>query len=228
MVSDAQLNTGTVYDQRIVFVVDDDAGSRESLVSLMQSVGLNCTAYASPLDFLDDFGTESSATCAVVVLDVRLPYLGGLDVLRRIQEMDPDIPIVMITGFGDVSSAVSAIKHGAVDYIEKPVNPQILLDTVQKSLNAREETLRDRLALVDAFKRYRKLSPRELEVAEFICEGLSNKQIADRLNLSDRTVEKYRISAIAKMEVDSTIRFVKMFEKAKTFNPARYSTQASG
>lgn len=220
MDSDGRLKSRTGQDSRIVFVVDDDADSRESLVALMRSVGVSCESFASPLDFIDSCNDTVLSSCAVVVLDVRLPYMGGLEVLHQIKQLDPDMPIVMITGYGDVASAVAAIKRGAVDYLEKPVNPQFLLDLVQNCLNERSRKLEERHGLQEAAERCSHLSAREYQVAELVCQGMSNKQIADQLNLSDRTVEKHRIAATTKLGVDSTIQFVKLFEKANNLHKA--------
>ncbi len=193
-----------------VYIVDDDDGSREALATLMSSVGMASETCASPIDFLNTFDSHSTGA---VILDVRLPGMGGLEVLKTLREERCSIPVIMITGYGDVPSAVKAVKLGAVDYLEKPVSPQGLLDLVQKSIAEHRATMTSDADNAELKIRFGRLSAREMEVAGHLVEGRTNKEIARLMDLSPRTVEKHRINAVSKMGATSTIEFVRLFDR---------------
>src|SRR6266571_513757 len=159
---------------RVVFVVDDDASLRESLKDLIQSVGLRVEAFASAQEFLRN-NRPDVPTC--LVLDVRLPDLSGLDLQKRMAEADMEIPIIFITGHGDIPMTVQAMKAGAVEFLTKPFREQELLDAIQQALE-RDSQARERRAEIEGLRRrFASLTSREREVMVLVVAGLPNKQI---------------------------------------------------
>ena len=190
-----------------VSIVDDDDAGRESLRWLIESVGLKVEAYASPIEFLEQFD-GSRPGC--LVLDIRLPKISGLDVLQTVRERGIDTPAIMITAFGDVPMAVRAMKNGAVDFLQKPFNDQELLDRIQQSI---EDD--GRLREIDRERsgvriRLDKLTVREREVLDRLVQGKQNKQIAREMDISPKTVEAHRAKVMEKMNADSLVKLVQM------------------
>ena len=183
-----------------VFVVDDDRAVRESLALLMQSAGLAVATFPSARDFLDAY---RPAHRGCLITDIRMPGMSGLELQERLSADRYHIPVIVLTGFGDVPTAVRALKGGAIDFVEKPINPQALLDLVQHAL-ARDRALReqaDREADVNA--RLAQLTPREREVMAMVVEGKASKVIAVDLAISERTVELHRGRIMKKMRARS-------------------------
>jgi FixJ family two-component response regulator len=190
-----------------VFIVDDDAGVRKSIRELLVSVGLAVETFESAQSFLDAFDT---ARPGCLVLDVRMARMSGLALEAKLAELGADIPIVFISGHGDISMAVNAIKRGAVDFVPKPYQEQQLLDAVNEAL--RRDALR-RAAPLDASgvaQRLQMLSPREHEVLDLALKGHSSKAIARELGISHRTVELHRSHLLEKLEVASITELMRL------------------
>jgi len=195
-----------------VHIVDDDADVRTALDSLFRSVGLTTRHYGSAQEFLQS-GHAQAAGC--LVLDIRLPGLSGLDFQERLAAAGVRMPVVLMTGHGDIPMTVRGMKAGAIDFLTKPFRDQDMLDAVTLALE-RDATWRDEQASLDALKaRYNGLSAREKEIMGHVATGLMNKQIAHELGLSEITVKIHRANAMRKMEAKSVVEFVKMAEKLK-------------
>jgi FixJ family two-component response regulator len=194
----------------MVFVVDDDAPLRESLQNLIRSVGLRVEAFASAQEFLDRPRPEVPGC---LVLDVRLPGLSGLDLQKHMAEVDRDIPIIFITGHGDIPMTVQAMKAGAVEFLSKPFRDQELLDAIQQAL-ARDRQAREQRAKIEELRsRYRALTPREREVMALVVAGLLNKQIAGELGTSEASVKVHRQHVMEKMGAGSLAALVRMADR---------------
>ena len=191
----------------MVFVVDDDGQTRDALKNLMRSVGLHVEVFASAQDFLR---SKRPDVPACLVLDVRLRGLSGLDLQKRMAEANIEIPIIFITGYGDIPMTVQAMKAGAVEFLTKPFRNQELLDAIQQALE-RDRTTREQQAKNDElYARYDSLTPREREVMTLVVAGLLNKQIAGELGTSETTVKNHRHQIMEKMGADSLAELVKM------------------
>jgi RNA polymerase sigma factor (sigma-70 family) len=190
-----------------VFIVDDDEAVRDSLALLIESVGLSASTFESASDFLAAY---DPGTAGCLVLDVRLPGMSGLDLQQRLAAEGSDLPIVFITGHGDVPMAVRAMRRGAVDFLQKPFGDQDLLDRVQEALE-QQSGLRAQLESKTAIaEKLASLTPRERQVLQLVVEGLANKVIANRLDLSQRTVEVHRANIMRKTSADSLAHLVRM------------------
>jgi FixJ family two-component response regulator len=196
--------------EAIVFVVDDDAAVREALGSLIRAAGLAVQTFASALEFLA--GPRPDAP-SCLVLDVRLPGLSGLDLQKRMADVDIAIPIVFITGHGDVPTSVRAMKAGAVEFLTKPFIDQDLLDAVQQAIERDRAARRTQAELAELQGRYESLTPREREVLERVVAGLLNKQVASELGTSEVTVKVHRGRVMQKMQADSLADLVRMGER---------------
>jgi RNA polymerase sigma factor (sigma-70 family) len=196
--------------EAIVYVIDDDAQTRDALKNLTRSVGLHVEVFASAQDFLR---SKRPDVPACLVLDVRLRGLSGLDLQRRMAEVKIEVPIIFITGYGDIPMTVQAMKAGAVEFLTKPFRNQELLDAIQQALE-RDRTTREQRAKNDElYDRYDSLTPREREVMTLVVAGLLNKQIAGELGTSETTVKNHRHQIMEKMGADSVAELVKMAYK---------------
>jgi RNA polymerase sigma factor (sigma-70 family) len=193
--------------QETVFVVDDDQAMRSSLQWLIESAGLRVETFHSAQAFLDSY-YPGRAGC--LLLDVRMPGMSGLELQAYLDRREIRIPVIIITGHGDVSMAVKAMKGGAVDFIEKPFDDEQLLNSIRNALEYDEQkrTLRARRAEIAA--RLAELTPREHEVMAMVTDGKSNKEIAATLNVSAKTVEVHRARVMDKMRADSLAELVRM------------------
>ncbi|MGD2081959.1 MAG: response regulator [Chromatiales bacterium] len=190
-----------------VFVVDDDRDVRDSLTWLFESVGMQTRAFESAESFLDRYGSDSPGC---IVLDVRMPGMGGLGLLDRLAGSGIPTPVVIITGHGDVPMAVRAMRLGAVDFIQKPLDHQELLERVRQALRTDME-LREAFGDYQSLSsRWRRLTPREEEVLARLVDGQANKVIAADLGISTRTVETHRARLMGKLEVRSFATLVRV------------------
>jgi FixJ family two-component response regulator len=193
-----------------VFVVDDDASVRAALDSLFRSVGLAVRSFPSAQEFLSDPLTDEPAC---LVLDVRLPGMSGLDLQRRLAERKTALPIVVITGHGDVPMTVRAMRAGAVEFLCKPFRDQDLLDAVQQALDRARVLMQEQTAMADLQARFDTLTPREREVMKLVVTGLLNKQIGYDLGISEVTVKIHRGQVMLKMRATSVVDLVRMSDR---------------
>ena len=194
----------------IVFVVDDDASMRQALKSLLESMSLGVETFGSAADFLKSRRAANSAAC--LVLDVRLPGLSGLDFQAELAKADVQIPIIFITGYGDIPMTVRAMKAGAVEFLTKPFRDQDLLDAVQIALERDRERRKKDKAVSELRAHFEALTPREQEVISLVTTGLMNKQIAAELGVSEITVKVHRGNIMKKMGARSLADLVRMAE----------------
>jgi FixJ family two-component response regulator len=200
----------------VVFVVDDDSSMRETLDSLIRSVGLKVKTYASASDFLKD-NLPEAPSC--LVLDVRLPGIGGLDFQAELAKAGITVPIIFITGHGDIPMTVRAMKAGAVDFLSKPFRDQELLDSVQVALD-KDRVRREREKAVTQLRaNLETLTAREREVMSLVTEGLMNKQVAGRIGVSEITVKVHRGNVMRKMGARSLADLVRMAELLEIHAP---------
>jgi FixJ family two-component response regulator len=192
-----------------VFVIDDDPSVRKALGRLLKAAGFRVEALASAEEFL---GRSLPDVPACVILDVQLPGLDGLDLQRSLAERDVGLPIVFITGHGDIPMTVRAMKAGAVDFLPKPFHARDLLEAVRQAL-ARHAQARQRGAhQADLLQRAASLSAREREVMDLVVGGLLNKQVGHRLGVTEKTVKAHRAQVMRKMRADSLAQLVRMAE----------------
>ena len=200
-----------------VYVVDDDVSVREALKNLLQSVGLKVETFDSADKFLSNKPT-TAPSC--LILDVRLPGLSGLDLQHKLAHINQGIPIVFITGHGDIPMSVRAIKAGAVEFLTKPFRDQDLLDAVSQAINRDREARTRETEVVDLRQRYASLTTREREVLGFVVRGLINKQIAAEIGISEPTVKLHRGRLMDKMRAESLVDLIRMAQKlAQRENP---------
>lgn len=193
--------------QAITYVIDDDKAVRGSLRWLIESVGLPVQTYESAREFLATF-EDNHPGC--IVLDVRMPDMSGLELQEHLAAQQVKMPIIIITGHGDVPMAVRALKGGAVDFIEKPFNDQALLDRIQHALQNDMESCQKRASLEQARKGLTQLTKREMEVLDRVINGESSKRIAAELGLSTKTVEAHRAKIMQKLHVKSVAELVRV------------------
>ncbi len=194
----------------VVFIVDDDASVRDALERLIRSVGLRVELFGSAQEFLQR-GRPGVPSC--LVLDVRLPGKSGFDLQRELAEANIDIPIIFITGHGDIPMSVRAMKAGAVEFLAKPFRDQDLLDVIQLALE-RDRATRQREAEIATLRdRFESLTRREQEVLPWVVSGLLNKQIADAIGTSEATVKVHRSQLMRKMGAKSLADLVRMADK---------------
>jgi len=196
----------------IVYVVDDDETVRRSLARLVRSVGLKVDTFASAQAFLEHKG-QNRPSC--LVLDVRLPGLSGLDLQTAMGQIQRTMPIIFITGRGNVPMTVRAMKGGAQDFLEKPFEDQELLDAIQRALARSRAARAEDAERTDIEGRLATLTPRERQVLELVVTGLLNKQIAGELGAAEKTIKVHRGRVMKKMQADSVAELVRMTQKAR-------------
>lgn len=200
--------TASGPSQPLVHLIDDDAAVREALSLLIGTIGLRVQAWADPEDFLARF---ERAAIGAIVLDLRMPGTSGLAVLQRLAAEGVDQPVIMLTGHGTVELCRRAFKSGAAEFLEKPVDEDLLIEALQSAVRqhvrSRERLQADRAAR----ERYAQLSPREREVLGLIVEGLTNKEIGRALALSPRTVETHRAHLFDKLEAESLALLIRRY-----------------
>jgi two-component system response regulator FixJ len=191
----------------VIHVVDDDDAVRQSLEFLLRSAKFNVKVYDSAVTFLQSLPTLEPGC---VVTDVRMPEMSGIDLLRRLKDLHIDLPVIVITGHGDVPLAVEAMKAGAADFIEKPFDDQVLLDALHTALAGRSSDTKRQAERAEIQERLGSLSARERQVLEGLVNGHANKVIAHDLGISPRTVEIYRANVMTKMNAPSLSDLVRM------------------
>ena len=194
----------------IVFVVDDDISVRESLELLIRSEGWQPATFSSAQRFLSHTRTPVPSC---LVLDISMPGLNGLELQKRVAAEHPDVPIIFITGHGDVPKTVQAMKAGAVEFLTKPFNDEVLLGAIRQALKRSQVTLDQLAEIKELRERYALLSPREREVMALVVSGLLNKQVGGELCISEITVKAHRGKVMQKMKADSLPDLVKMASK---------------
>jgi len=206
-----------VNDQApIVYVVDDDASMRTALQRLLRSVGYEVEAYGSARDFLED---ERADRDACLVLDVRMPRMSGLELQKLLNEAGDQLPIVFVTGVGDVPMSVRAMKGGAVDFLQKPFNDQDLIDAVHRAIERDRANRLERAGQETIRARYATLTPREQEVMAHVVAGGMNKQIAGALGTSEKTIKVHRARIMRKMEAVSLAELVRLAARIGIHGP---------
>jgi two-component system, LuxR family, response regulator FixJ len=193
--------------QPTVYIVDDDSGVRKSLCWLIETVGVPVKAFASAASFLDECDVRMPGC---LVLDVVMPGMSGLELQEELRRRGVEIPVIMLTGYGDVPTAVRALKNGAIEFLEKPVDDDALLDQVQRALALDARRRKERGEFDNVFERMTHLTPREHEVLDLVVDGLSSKEIAAQLSVSFKTVEAHRAKIMTKMEAESVADLVRL------------------
>ena len=201
------MNSGDTSNKGVVFIVDDDEAMRNSLRWLIESVGRTGETYESARAFLENHYPGRSGC---LLLDVRMPGMSGLELQSQLESHDIRLPVIILTGHGDVGMAVKAMKAGALDFIEKPFDDELLLAAIEKALTEDAEKREERASRAEILARMSQLTKRESQVMEMVTNGKSNKEIAAELNVSAKTVEAHRAHVMEKMQAGSLAELVRM------------------
>ena len=197
-------------NQSCVFVVDDDASFRRSAELLVQSAGFDVQGFSSAEEFLR---SRRPDVPSCLILDVRLPHLSGLDLQRQLFKTNAEIPIIFITGHGDIPMTVQAMKSGAAEFLTKPFREQELLDAIHRAIDSDRAARLRRAHLVDLRRQYESLTPREREVMARVVRGMPNKQIAGEIGTAEKTVKVHRAHIMQKMGAKSLAELVQMSQR---------------
>ena len=190
-----------------VHIVDDDRAVRESLADLLRSLDYQVAVYASAAEFLD---VELPDTAACLVLDVRLPGTSGLELQEYLTRLNIRMPVIVMTGFGDIPMTVKAMKAGAIDFLTKPIRDQDLLDAIAAAIRLDQDRRQESARIAQLQQRYAQLTPRERQVMGLVASGLMNKQVAGELSISEVTVKMHRSSAMRKLGAKSVAGLVRI------------------
>ncbi|HXF86951.1 MAG TPA: response regulator FixJ [Xanthobacteraceae bacterium] len=196
-----------MQSDRVVHVIDDDEAMRKSLAFMLRAAKLEVQTYATATDFLEHL-PQAKSGC--IVTDVRMPGISGIDLLKRLRELKVAMPVIVITGHGDVPLAVQAMKEGAIDFLEKPFEEEAMLAAIRAAFAAHAVDADRQRAVADIREKLASLSTREREVLEGLVSGQANKVIAYNLGISPRTVEIYRANVMTKMQASSLSELVRM------------------
>jgi two-component system response regulator FixJ len=211
--------TKHVSSSPMVHVVDDDEAVLDSVGMLLDSIGLKNTCYKDAQGFLDSYsGTEFDKNNGCILLDIRMPFMSGIECQHRLEQMGCRMPVIFVTGHGDVPTAVEAMKNGAAEFIQKPFREQLLIDAIQKALQANIEDLKRLEKINQTLDKLASLTNRERQILEAIVSGKANKLIAIELHLSQRTIEIHRAHVMDKMQVKSLAELVKVVIDASTIH----------
>jgi FixJ family two-component response regulator len=201
---------GIEHNSSVLAILDDDESVRSALQDLMESEGLSALCFGSAEQFLDSRARQE-ASC--LIADIRMPGMSGLELQARLKSERCAMPIIFITGLGDIPMAVRAIREGAIDFLTKPVDDAILLQSVEKAFQRDRVSRREAMEYERFAVRYRTLTPREREVLGFLVRGLQNKQAAFELGITEYTVQVHRAHIMRKMEADSFATLVRLAAK---------------
>jgi two-component system, LuxR family, response regulator FixJ len=209
---DQKLKLGSEHDPAMVYVVDDSTDVRAAIEVLLNSVNLRTKTFASGEEFL---ASVDPTARGCLLLDMRMPGMSGLEVQDLLKERSVSLPIIFLTGHGEVSTAVQAMRDGAMDYIEKPFHPQFLLDRIHTCLKLDEEISGRSFRRQEARNRVKRLSPREYEIAKLIVEGMPSKRIAASFQISEKTVDVHRHNIFKKVSIRSVAELVPLWMDAQ-------------
>jgi FixJ family two-component response regulator len=193
----------------LVHIVDDDMAVRESLGDLLRSVDYQVAVYASASEFLD---AERPDAPGCLVLDVRLPVTSGLELQEYLTRLNIRLPVILMTGFGDIPMIVKGMKAGAIDFLTKPIRDQDLLDAVSAAIRLDQGRREETAQIAELRERYALLTPRERQVVALVASGFKNKQVANELSISEVTVKMHRSSAMRKLRAKSVARLARIAE----------------
>jgi two-component system response regulator FixJ len=211
MIERRKKRVNNTLDGQIVYIIDDDEAVQDSLSMLLDSVGIANTVYANAQFFLDTYGTENlQILSGCIVMDIRMPGISGLECQQRLNDIQCPLPIIFITGHGDVPMAVEAMKKGALEFLQKPFREQELLDCIQHALELNRITQKQAVYVLEIQTRLQSLTKREQEVMQRVIAGQANKIIASDLKLSQRTIEIHRANVMDKMQAHSLAELVTM------------------
>ncbi len=202
-------------EEQFVYIVDDDADVREGFGLLMDTVGQPYKAYDTALAFLEDYH-DGMRGC--LVLDIRMPRMSGLELQQKLIERESLLPIIFITGHGDIPLAVEAMRRGALDFIRKPFREQNLLDQINEALDIEDGKRRTQLDKQQVLDRFNSLSDRELEVLDLVAEGKMNKVVAQDLGISERTVEVHRSHIMHKLGIQTLAQLIRLKIQAENIS----------
>ena len=201
-----------------IWILDDDAGVRESLAWLLESMGWLTRSWSCPLEFLASLKQGEPQVPVCLLLDVRMPGMSGLELLEHLVALPSQVPVILLTGHGDVPMAVRALKAGAVDFFEKPFNDQQLLDSINKALFQHQQQLQQQAEQQVRRAQLEQLTAREKQVLALMLEGLPSKRMADRLNISPKTIDVHRHQVMQKLESASLAELIKLY--SPLFSPS--------
>lgn len=204
--------------EQFIYLIDDDRAIRSSLTSLLATMGWQTLAYENSLDFQQRMG-EAQALCGCLLLDIRMPGKSGITLLEEWQQQGLDIPVIIMTGHGNIDLCRRAFKNGAFEFLTKPIDADLLIETVAGALDHQRTLQQQRQATAELQERLNALSARELEVTGLIMQGKSSKEIAQELELSPRTVEAHRANLFAKLAINSSVKLMKVY--GELFSQAR-------
>jgi FixJ family two-component response regulator len=196
-----------------VYLIDDDPGVQDAMRRLLKSVGLPLHTFTTAQEFLEKYDPESNVGC--LILDIRMPGMSGLELQQRLRERGDDVPIIIVSAHADVPMTVRAIKAGALDFLEKPYNEQVLLDRIQEGIAQNSKRRNEQTERTEVEARMEKLTPRETEVLNLLVSGKPNKKIAEELTISRKTLDIHRGKVLQKMEAETVADLVRLVYKVR-------------